>query len=246
MGLAAPTTSFTWGVQLRHGGAGRTRRCACCVDIGARQAVHRGVRTARGGAAGHDQDWTADLHAAVVRMKRMRPPVVAAIHGHVAGGSVSLMAAADLVVIGKSARITSAFTRIGFSPDTGSTITLKARMARRAQSASFCSPRYWMPVRHSRPVWLIWWSMMIRSSRERSVSAWSRLAVRQSPVAGSRGCSCRCRTARSNANWRTRRKRLLPSPGRPMRGKESRPFAKGEARVSRGDSVKWVCSRLRR
>jgi 2-(1,2-epoxy-1,2-dihydrophenyl)acetyl-CoA isomerase len=72
--------------------------------------------------------WTADLHAAIVRMKRMRAPVVAAVHGHVAGGSVSLMAAADLVVIGKSARITSAFTRIGFSPDTGSTMTLTARM----------------------------------------------------------------------------------------------------------------------
>jgi 2-(1,2-epoxy-1,2-dihydrophenyl)acetyl-CoA isomerase len=72
--------------------------------------------------------WTADLHAAVVRMKRMSAPVVVAVHGHVAGGSVSLMAAADLVVIGKSVRITSAFTRIGFSPDTGSTMTLSARM----------------------------------------------------------------------------------------------------------------------
>lgn len=72
--------------------------------------------------------WTADLHAAVVRMKRMRAPVVVAVHGHVAGGSVSLMAATDLVVIGKSVRITSAFTRIGFSPDTGSTMTLSARM----------------------------------------------------------------------------------------------------------------------
>jgi 2-(1,2-epoxy-1,2-dihydrophenyl)acetyl-CoA isomerase len=72
--------------------------------------------------------WTADFHAAIVRMARMRAPVVAAVHGHVAGGSVSLMAAADLVVIGKSARITSAFARIGFSPDSGSTTTLTARM----------------------------------------------------------------------------------------------------------------------
>jgi 2-(1,2-epoxy-1,2-dihydrophenyl)acetyl-CoA isomerase len=72
--------------------------------------------------------WTADLHAAIVRMRRMRAPVVVAVHGHVAGGSVSLMAAADLVVIGKSARITAAFAKIGFSPDTGSTVTLTARM----------------------------------------------------------------------------------------------------------------------
>jgi 2-(1,2-epoxy-1,2-dihydrophenyl)acetyl-CoA isomerase len=72
--------------------------------------------------------WTGDLHAAIVRMVRMRAPVVAAVHGNVAGGSVSLMAAADLVVIGKSVRITSAFAKIGFSPDSGSTTTLTARM----------------------------------------------------------------------------------------------------------------------
>ncbi len=40
--------------------------------------------------------WTADLHAAIARMVRMRAPVVVAVHGNVAGGSVSLMAAADL------------------------------------------------------------------------------------------------------------------------------------------------------
>jgi 2-(1,2-epoxy-1,2-dihydrophenyl)acetyl-CoA isomerase len=72
--------------------------------------------------------WTGDLHAAIVRMVRMRAPVVAAVQGNVAGGSVSLMAAADVVVIGKSVRITSAFAKIGFSPDSGSTKTLTARM----------------------------------------------------------------------------------------------------------------------
>jgi 2-(1,2-epoxy-1,2-dihydrophenyl)acetyl-CoA isomerase len=72
--------------------------------------------------------WTADLHAAIVRMVRMRAPVVVAVQGNVAGGSVSLMAAADLVVIGKSARVTSAFAKLGFSPDSGSTKTLTARM----------------------------------------------------------------------------------------------------------------------
>jgi len=54
-------------------------------------------------------------------MVRMRAPVVIAVQGNVAGGSVSLMAAGDLVVIGKSARISSAFAKIGFTPDSGST-----------------------------------------------------------------------------------------------------------------------------
>ena len=72
--------------------------------------------------------WTADLHAAIVRMVRMRSPVVVAVQGNVAGGSVSLMAAGDIVVIGKSARIAAAFARIGFTPDSGSTTTVMRRM----------------------------------------------------------------------------------------------------------------------
>ena len=72
--------------------------------------------------------WTSDLHAAIVRMVRMRAPVVMAVQGNVAGGSVSLMAAGDLVVIGKSARISAAFARIGFTPDSGSTTTVTRRI----------------------------------------------------------------------------------------------------------------------
>jgi 2-(1,2-epoxy-1,2-dihydrophenyl)acetyl-CoA isomerase len=74
------------------------------------------------------KSWTADLHTGIVRMVRMRAPVVVAVHGNVAGGSVSLMAAADLVVVGKSTRISSAFTKIGFTPDSGSTTTVTRRV----------------------------------------------------------------------------------------------------------------------
>jgi 2-(1,2-epoxy-1,2-dihydrophenyl)acetyl-CoA isomerase len=74
------------------------------------------------------KSWTADLHTAIVRMVRMRAPVVVAVHGNVAGGSVSLMAAGDLVVIGKSARVSSAFAKIGFTPDSGSTTTVTRRI----------------------------------------------------------------------------------------------------------------------
>jgi 2-(1,2-epoxy-1,2-dihydrophenyl)acetyl-CoA isomerase len=48
--------------------------------------------------------WTADLHTAIVRKKWMRAPVVVAVHGYVAGGSVSLAVAADIVVLAKSQR----------------------------------------------------------------------------------------------------------------------------------------------
>src|SRR5438270_6769951 len=72
--------------------------------------------------------WTANIHVAMARMVRMRAPVVAAVHGNVAGGSVSLIAAADLVVMAESARISAAFSKIGFSPDSGSTTTLTRRI----------------------------------------------------------------------------------------------------------------------
>lgn len=74
------------------------------------------------------KSWTADLHAAIVRMVRMRAPVVVAVQGNVAGGSVSLMAAGDLVVMAKSARVSSAFAKIGFTPDSGSTTTVTRRI----------------------------------------------------------------------------------------------------------------------
>src|SRR5260221_1202332 len=74
------------------------------------------------------KSWTADLHAAIVRMVRMRAPVVVAVHGKVAGGSVSLMAAADLAVSRQSARISSALAKIGFTPDSGSTTTVTRRI----------------------------------------------------------------------------------------------------------------------
>lgn len=74
------------------------------------------------------KSWTGDLHSALVRMVRMRAPIVVAVGGNVAGGSVSLMAAGDVVVIGRSARITSAFAKIGFTPDSGSTTTVTRRI----------------------------------------------------------------------------------------------------------------------
>src|ERR1700726_304933 len=45
--------------------------------------------------------WTADLHTAIVRMVRMRAPVVVAVHGNVAGGRVLLGGGGVLGVIGK-------------------------------------------------------------------------------------------------------------------------------------------------
>jgi 2-(1,2-epoxy-1,2-dihydrophenyl)acetyl-CoA isomerase len=72
--------------------------------------------------------WTSDLHAAIVRLMRMQAPVVTAVHGNVAGGSVSFAAAADIVYAAKGVKFSAAFPGIGFNADSGSTVTLPQRM----------------------------------------------------------------------------------------------------------------------
>lgn len=74
------------------------------------------------------KEWTADLHGAIARLMRMRAPVIAAVHGSVGGGSVSLVAAADIVYATQGAKFASGFAQIGFSADSGSTVTLTQRM----------------------------------------------------------------------------------------------------------------------
>src|SRR5205085_2711702 len=51
----------------------------------------------------HLKEVTTHLHAAISRMARMDPPVVAAVHGAAAGAGLSLACACDLVVAAESA-----------------------------------------------------------------------------------------------------------------------------------------------
>ena len=74
------------------------------------------------------KSWTTDLHSAIARLMRMSAPVVAAVQGDVAGGSVSLVASADIVFAADTVKFSAAFPTIGFSADSGSTITLSQRM----------------------------------------------------------------------------------------------------------------------
>jgi len=60
---------------------------------------------------------TTYLHAAVSRLMRMDPPVVAAVHGYAVGAGMSLATACDMVVAAETARFMVAYTRIGLTPD---------------------------------------------------------------------------------------------------------------------------------
>lgn len=74
-----------------------------------------------------------ELHRAILALRRAPKPVLAAVHGAVAGAGVSLMAAADLAIAAEGTQFTLAYSRIGTSPDGGATYFLPRLVgARRA------------------------------------------------------------------------------------------------------------------
>ena len=71
---------------------------------------------------------TSDLHMGLQRAWNLPVPVVVAVQGFAMGGAAALLAGGDVVLAGDSSKIGSAFAKIGFSCDSGSTVTLTARM----------------------------------------------------------------------------------------------------------------------
>lgn len=60
-----------------------------------------------------------ELNPMVLRLRALPAIVVTAVHGAVAGGSVGLMCAADLVIAAADTRFNMAYARLGASPDVG-------------------------------------------------------------------------------------------------------------------------------
>jgi 2-(1,2-epoxy-1,2-dihydrophenyl)acetyl-CoA isomerase len=84
----------------------------------------------------------ARFHQAVIEIRRMRKPVVAAINGVAAGGGFSLALACDFRVMAKSAVFRQAYTSYGLSIDGGGTFILPklVGMARALEIAAFDRP----------------------------------------------------------------------------------------------------------
>jgi 2-(1,2-epoxy-1,2-dihydrophenyl)acetyl-CoA isomerase len=70
------------------------------------------------------EEMIAAVHASVLNLKGMNKPVIAAVHGAVAGFGLSLMLAADLAVAADNAYFTLAYCHVALSPDGGSTWSL--------------------------------------------------------------------------------------------------------------------------
>src|SRR5216684_3984641 len=72
----------------------------------------------------HFERFIHRVHPMIVAMRRLPLPVVARVHGAVAGIGMSLMLAADLAIAADDARFTLAYCHLGTSPDGASTYFL--------------------------------------------------------------------------------------------------------------------------
>ena len=64
------------------------------------------------------------LHAAVIRFSNMDAPLIMAVNGAAGGGGFSLMLAGDYVIASSRAKLVSAYTASGLTPDGSSTYYL--------------------------------------------------------------------------------------------------------------------------
>ena len=114
--------------QLRAALTGRPpqTRAVLLLGDGPRFCVGGDVRAFAGAEdpGGFVGQLAADWHTVVRLLLDSPVPVVAGVHGAVAGAGVGLLGACDLVVCARSTRISPAYVSIGFSPDGGSSWNL--------------------------------------------------------------------------------------------------------------------------
>jgi enoyl-CoA hydratase len=79
---------------------------------------------------GGDNDTLAAANAAVLALRGIDKPVIAAVNGLAAGVGTSLALACDLVVAASSAYFLLAFTKIGLMPDGGATALIPEAVGR--------------------------------------------------------------------------------------------------------------------
>ena len=60
-----------------------------------------------------------EMHRGILALRRAPKPVIASVHGAVAGAGMSIMMACDLIVAAEGTQFNMAYSRIGTSPDGG-------------------------------------------------------------------------------------------------------------------------------
>ena len=91
----------------------------------------------------HFEAFVHRVHPTVRAIREMPKPVIAAVHGAVAGFGMSLMSACDLAVASDNAFFTLAYCHIGVSPDGSSTHTLPRSVGlKRAFEMAYLGERF--------------------------------------------------------------------------------------------------------
>lgn len=85
-------------------------------------------------------DLAETLHRAVSDLQRLDAVVVSVVQGVAAGAGVPLAAAADVVLAASSARFTLAYTKVGLSPDGGSSLLSASIGLHRALHLALLNP----------------------------------------------------------------------------------------------------------
>ena len=83
----------------------------------------------------------AHLYIEGKRLFRTKKPIIAAVHGAAVGGGLGLAMVGDLRVTCPEARFCANFTRLGFHPGFGLTVTLPAVIGPSKAALMFCTSR---------------------------------------------------------------------------------------------------------
>ena len=127
--LAAQGTAFCAGANFGDGsgtsigGASASDTAAGAVDVDSRDAG------------------TAALYGQALRLFRTTKPIVAAIHGAAIGGGLGLALVADFRVTCPQATFAANFTKLGFHPGFGLTVTLPELIGRNAAALMLLTSR---------------------------------------------------------------------------------------------------------
>jgi 2-(1,2-epoxy-1,2-dihydrophenyl)acetyl-CoA isomerase len=121
------------------------------------------------------EELARELNRAIVALRRAPKPVLASVHGAVAGAGVSLLAAADLAMAADDTKFTLAYSRLGASPDGGATYFLPRLIgARRALEIALLPDRF--DARRAQELGLVNWVVASASLAAETDSVARRLA----------------------------------------------------------------------
>ena len=89
------------------------------------------------------EEFIHHVHPLIVRMQRLGQPLLASVHGAVAGFGMSLLMACDLAIAADDSFYTLAYCHIGTSPDGGSTFFLPRSVGmKRAMQIALLGERF--------------------------------------------------------------------------------------------------------